>query len=443
MNPAGVHALVAVRPRKHPRTVQIPLASRRRGRAWLKLATRTAVAGCVLGSIGIGMGLPVAPVSPLTASAAAIFAGRPGYAGSRTGGVAVAALGPRSQSTGFSLGPGLAPGPLSVPSDACSASFDVFNVPPSVLNRCRIATYPAQRIAALGGGERTYSYDVAGVEVTYTVPPSSFDPLKAPDALLAHYGVPARPASAAALATWTQHMAKLHFVSPPPFLVALSSQASSTTPDYSDHWAGYVAYGGPFRKISSTWVQPSLGPSRCHPNSLTIWAGLGGYESASLAQDGTAENTPAIANNQAWWELTPKGMVPVPLYATVGSAFTADVTYLGGDKFAFFMENDRTGAAWSQAETTSGRADLTTAESIAERPCLAHCYGEHSTYANLSNFGTVVFKASLADGKPIGSFATYQENMDDTGAPFGHELADPGALSANSTAFTVKQQSCQ
>lgn len=182
--------------------------------------------------------------------------------------------------------------------------------------------------------------------------------------------------------------------------------------------------------------------SRCHPNSLTIWAGLGGYQSASLAQDGTAENTPAIADNQAWWELTPKGMVPVPLYATVGSAFTANVTYLGGAKFAFFMENDRTGAAWSQSETSRDKADLTTAESIAERPCLAHCYGDKAIYTNLSNFGTVVFKSSLADGKPLGSFATYQENMDDTGAPLGHNLAGPGALSANSTAFTIKQQSC-
>ena len=122
--------------------------------------------------------------------------------------------------------------------------------------------------------------------------------------------------------------------------------------------------------------------------------------------------------------------------------FTANVTYLGGAKFAFFMENDRTGAAWSQSETSRDRADLTTAESIAERPCLAHCYGDNATYANLSNFGTVVFRSSLADGKPLGSFATYQENMDDTGAPFGHNLAGPGALSANSTAFTVKQQSC-
>ena len=397
MGTAEVHALVAVRPRKHPYPVQIPLASRRRGRAWLKLAVRTAAVGCALGAIGTTLSPSPAP-----------------------------AVGTASGAT----------------SDACSASFDVFSASPALLNRCGIVAYPAQRMAALSGGEKTYSYDVAGVEVTYNVPPPAFNPLKASDALLARYGIPAPPAGASAVAAWKQQMAKLHFVSPPPFLVALPSEATSTTPDYSDHWAGYVAYGGPFRKISSTWIQPSLGPSRCHPNSLTIWAGLGGYESASLAQDGTAEGTPAIANNQAWWELTPKGMVPVPLYASVGSAFTADVTYLGGAKFAFFMENDRTGAAWSQTETSSGGADLTTAESIAERPCLAHCYGEHATYANLSNFGTVVFKASLADGKPIGSFATYQENMDDTGAPFGHDLADPGALSANSTAFTVKQQSC-
>jgi Peptidase A4 family len=404
MCPGEVHALVAVRPKRHPCTVQIPLASRRRGPAWLKLTSRTAVVGGALGAISAA--LSVAPVltSPQASSAAPAVVTDAG-----SGGV-----------------PGI-----------CRASFDVFSVSPSLLSRCGILAYPAQTM-----GASSASYDVAGAEVTYDVPPPSFNPLMASNGLLAHYGIPGPPAGAGARAAWAQQMKKLHFVSPPPFLVVLPSQATSTTPDYSDHWAGYVAYGGPFMKISSTWVQPSLGPTRCHPNSLTIWAGLGGYESAALAQDGTAENTPAIANNQAWWELTPKGMVPVPLYATVGSAFTADVTYLGGARFAFFMENDQTGAAWSQTETSSRGADLTTAESIAERPCLAHCYGDHATYANLSNFGTVVFKASLADGKPIGSFATYQENMDDSGSPFGHDLANPGALSAGSTAFTVRQQSC-
>ena len=405
--PAEVHALVAVRPRKHRSTVQIPLASRRRGRAWLKSTVRTAAVGSAIGAIFPGL------------FAAPVLAGPQ--------------LTPGDPSSGSAI---------SAASYACSASFDVFSAPPSVLSRCGIVPYPVHMTAGLSAGQENYRYDVAGVDVTYNVPPPSFNPLTASAGLLAHYGIPGPPPGAVARSAWAHQMAKLHFVSPPSFLVVLPSQATGTTPDYSDHWAGYVAYGGPFRKISSTWVQPSLGPSRCHPNSLTIWAGLGGYQSASLAQDGTAENTPAIADNQAWWELTPKGMVPVPLYATVGSAFTANVTYLGGAKFAFFMENDRTGAAWSQSETSRDRADLTTAESIAERPCLAHCYGDNATYANLSNFGTVVFRSSLADGKPLGSFATYQENMDDTGAPFGHNLAGPGALSANSTAFTVKQQSC-
>jgi hypothetical protein len=444
-----VHALVAVRPRKHPSAVRTPLASRRRGRVWLKLTVRSVAAGCTLAVISAG--LSVAPVL-----------NRP-----------QASLAAPARITGVGSGSTAA---------ACSASFDVFSASRSLLSRCGIVAYPAQRTGATSGGGRTYSYDVAGVVVTYDAPPPSFDPLTASSGLLASYGIPGPPAGAASRAAWTLQMKKLHFVSPPPFLVALSSQATTTTspegpgttspgapsttspgapsttspgapsttspgapsitPDYSDHWAGYVAYGGSFRKVSSTWIQPSLGPTRCHPNSLTIWAGLGGYESAALAQDGTAENTPAIADNQAWWELTPRGMVPVPLYATVGSAFTAAVTYLGGAKFAFFMENDRTGAAWSQTETSSGGADLTTAESIAERPCLARCYGDHATYANLSNFGTVVFKASFADGKPIGSYATYQENMDDTGAPFGHDLAHPGSLSAHSTSFIVKQQSC-
>jgi Peptidase A4 family len=312
----------------------------------------------------------------------------------------------------------------------------------SLLERCGLSAYPVETVPGSHGGGRAYGYDVAGVRVTYNVPPPSFDPLTAPGPLLAYYGIPAPPAGKQARAAWVAAMAKLHFVKPPPYLVVLPARASSSTPDYSDHWAGYVAYGGTFTKMSATWAQPALAPSRCHPNSLTLWAGIGGYQSGSLAQDGTAENTPAIANNQAWWELTPRGMVPVPLYATVGAPFTANVTYLGSNKFSFFMENDRTGAAWSHTETSTERTDLTTAESIAERPCLAKCTAADARYANLSNFGTVVFSASLANGKPLGNFTNYEENMSETGSPFSRQLAGAGVLAANSDGFTVKQESC-
>ncbi len=213
-------------------------------------------------------------------------------------------------------------------------------------------------------------------------------------------------------------------------------------PDFSEHWAGYVAYGGPFKRTVSTWVEPSLRPSRCRSTALTIWAGIGGYAAPELAQDGTAENTPEIGQNQAWWELTPAGMVPVPLYATVGAQFTANVTYIGEGRFTFFMENDHTGAAWSQVEQSTNGASLSTAEAIVERPCLARCTADNARYANLSNFGRTQFTESTVDGVPIQALSTYAENMSDTGVAYGHDMARPGPLRAGRSGFSVTQRSC-
>ncbi|MGH9105541.1 MAG: G1 family glutamic endopeptidase [Acidimicrobiales bacterium] len=375
-------------------------------------------------------GAPVALAGAIAGSLCAAFAAQPALASAGIGG-------PGIGDPGIGAPPGAAPA-------ACSTPFDALRAPPALLAGCGIATYPLQRVPELlsAGGGRTYSYDVAGSAVTDLVPPTSFDPLTAPAPERLRYGIPGPPAGAAGRAGWQRRMAKLHFVDPPPYLVELPAHSASSTPDYSDHWAGYVAYGGPFRKASSTWEEPSLGHSRCRSTSLTIWTGIGGYASDSLAQDGTAEDTPEIAQDQAWWELTPAGMVPVPLRASPGGQFTADVTYLGNGRFAFFMENDRTGAAWAAVEKSENGVSQNTAESIVERPCLSACTTTNAVYAHLSNFHQLVFSSSTVDGTAVGLFTNYQERMSVTGAPYGKGLAYPSPLSPNSDSFSVQQRSC-
>lgn len=276
----------------------------------------------------------------------------------------------------------------------------------------------------------------------YTPAPAGFNPLSASPAQLARYNIPAEPAGGRARAVWRADMSKLHFVAAPLSLRAVRPNAASSVPDYSDHWAGYVDYGGPYQTVSATWSQPSFSVSRCRRGALTLWAGIGGYGSEYLAQDGTSVGTPGLGRDQAWWEITPAGMVPVPLYATPGAPFTADVSYLGHGRFSFFMENDATGAAWSQSESAGGNVDLTTAEVIAERPCLTACSGTAARYADLGNFRVVKFSSSLVDGKPIGTFPNYIENMATAASSYSQQLAHPSPLQANETSFTVVQSSC-
>lgn len=306
-----------------------------------------------------------------------------------------------------------------------------------LLAECGAKVFPE-----LTGATGAPTYRLGGVTVTYNAPPVGFDATTAAPGRLALYGVPPPPGPGPARLLWLRRVSRLHFVAAPRFLAEIPVHAASSMPDFSDHWAGYVAYGGPFKRTVSTWVEPRLRPSRCRSTALTIWAGIGGYATAELAQDGTAENTPEIGQNQAWWELTPAGMVPVPLYATVGAQFTANVTYIGGDRFAFFMENDRTGAAWSQVEQSTNGANLSTAEAIVERPCLSNCTGDNARYANLSNFGRTEFTETSVDGVPLQALSTYAENMSDTGVAYGHDMARPGPLRAGSPGFSVTQRSC-
>lgn len=217
--------------------------------------------------------------------------------------------------------------------------------------------------------------------------------------------------------------------------------APASTPDYSDHWAGYVASNGPYRTVSATWSQPVLRPHRCRRGALTVWTGLGGYGSSYLAQDGTSLGTPGLRPDQAWWDITPGGMVPVPLEATPGERFTSRVDYLGHGRVYFFMKNDSTGRWWGHTELAGG-VDLTTAEAIAERPCLKRCEGRQPQYATLAGFDQVDFSDAQVDGKAIGTYPTYSEHMAGAPSPFALVLANPSPLGADLMSFSVEQDGC-
>ena len=230
-----------------------------------------------------------------------------------------------------------------------------------------------------------------------------------------------------------------------PLLPPTASVSGRSFPDDSDHWAGYVAYQGPYRQVSATWAQPaattpSAGP--CRHGALTLWAGLGGYSSGSLAQAGTSFGTPGVGNGQAWWELSPAAMMPVPLYVRPGHKVSVQVSYAGGGRFDFTIKDLTTGASWSHREGSSAPPDLSTAEVIAERPCLAHCGAPSAAYAPLARFKQVTFAAARADGRPLGDVSSYQEQMYTQALPTGSPLAAPSPFSASGTGFSVRQSGC-
>ncbi|MEZ0068187.1 hypothetical protein ABIA32_004211 [Streptacidiphilus sp. MAP12-20] len=208
-------------------------------------------------------------------------------------------------------------------------------------------------------------------------------------ALLAILGTaaPAVATAAPAVVNGTVHNLQLH----------LRNSSSS-------NWAGYAATGGGFTTISASWVQPAVSCGSATTYS-SFWVGLDGDGSNSVEQTGTeADCSGGRAVYSSWYEMYPK--YPVNFSDTVqpGDHFTASVTYTGSGHFTMKLSDVTRG--WSHSVSKSySPAQRYSAEVIAEAP------SSSSGVLPLSDFGTVNFTSSLANGQAIGNYSPDQINM--------------------------------
>jgi hypothetical protein len=298
---------------------------------------------------------------------------------------------------------------------------------------CGDKLFPRISEKVLGNGATHYSYDVEGVKTTYITPPTGFDAATASASQLTQYGIPTPPSrqDAAAYQQWSQMVNNLHFVNPPSTLVV-----SQTKADTNNIWAGYINTSNEqiYTTAQGTYVEPSLGPSRCSSNSVTFWSGLGGYGVNQLAQDGTALNVPGVGQNQSWSEVLPAQgtMVLQSLYATPGYNFITSVHYAGSNTFSFYMYNFYSGLATSFDVVANGY-NGSTAEYIAERPLT------NDQRDNLSNFGTMTFTSAYTNGNALDSYGHSALTM--VNSSDGHILATPSGI-ANGDSFSITQDNC-
>jgi len=170
---------------------------------------------------------------------------------------------------------------------------------------------------------------------------------------------------------------KIVIPNPDDFNVASSNNSTAeggTAGSFSSkNWSGYVNYSSEqsYDEATSYFVEPS--PSvPCSKATEVTWAGLGGYNSHNLAQNGTGYNAPGLENHQGWWEILPAGYVSVPENGSPGYYFEAQTYYAGvisGKKtFYFYFYDYEEGSWWDEEVTTTNGVDESTADYIVERP---------------------------------------------------------------------------
>ena len=222
----------------------------------------------------------------------------------------------------------------------------------------------------------------------------------------------ARAASAPAIAT--QHHRASSTRLPGPISAPLKIAPRSAHPLVSGHqgvsangdsfnWSGYVASGGSYTSVSSTWVVPTVS---CTTNgTVADWVGLD-LGSPTVEQTGTGVSC-ATGSPQyyAWYEMYPNASSNYPDSVNPGDSVSSTVTYLGNSEYRLLL-TDAT-AGWTENNVVAGPsgAENASAEVVNEAA------SANGATTALPDFGSVYFSGSTFDGGSLQSANAQGEDM--------------------------------
>jgi hypothetical protein len=177
------------------------------------------------------------------------------------------------------------------------------------------------------------------------------------------------------------------------YVRGLSFQAEST------NWSGYAGTTGRYTSVSASWIQPAGTCSRGDQYSA-FWVGLDGYSSSTVEQTGSeVDCIGRTAEYYAWYEMYPGPSENYSNTVRPGDHFTATVTYLSGEEFSLYIDDMTEGWSHTTDASLGETPSLSSAEAIVEAPCCTNSGG----ILPLTNFGTVNFTGTTANGSAIGN----------------------------------------
>jgi hypothetical protein len=222
----------------------------------------------------------------------------------------------------------------------------------------------------------------------------------------------------------------------------------------SSNWSGYAveaASGQKFTNVMATWKQPSVTCTSRGSQYSSFWAGIDGYSSNSVEQDGSDSDCTGRnrASYYAWYEMYPANSVELsttsyPVH--VGDTMTSEISVNSSSQFTLSLTDSPAsgGKGWVFTTTQSGSGlAQSSAEAIVESPEICNYFS--CSLASLADFGTANFtgvQAAVNGATTDSPFSSFSAN----GGP--HEIiaetsngtvkAQPSALSGTSFSDTWK-----
>ena len=310
------------------------------------------------------------------------------------------------------------------------------------------------------GGGYDYIYRVGSALVHFPVPPKGFNPLSATAAKLQEYGFQPRPSGGTALAQWTNMMA--HYRQTPiPSVVLVQSQRDHLVKkghiafgtENSANWAGWIADSTTqeFVATQMDYTQPAAQATSCAGAVQSVWTGLGGVNSTSLVQDGTAlpGTIPGASGYSAWYEymngtsnVGPKVMGN--LVVNPGDSIHLYTAYsTSNGEINFYIADNTTGTSQAALVTGVGTAyyDGSSTEYITERSvCGNGCFYPLEQF---TAFSSSTDQAETTSGSwiPISS-APYPLQVSMFAQVTGDLLAAPSGLNSSGDGFSTTWYAC-
>lgn len=243
-------------------------------------------------------------------------------------------------------------------------------------------------------GAQSYQTSVSLPGITgatiYTGAPEGFDPISASASELDAYGYPPRPdpGDTDAYAAWVRAVSTTR-VTPqlivtnryhgPIHKIGAPVVEDNTSTLVSTNWSGYALTSNgkpPFTEVVGQWYVPNIGAtSKSITGFSSEWAGIDGYNSSDVIQDGTeADFYGGSAHYNAWFEfypepeMLPKGNFPVAPGDLI-SAYSWEEVVGGKVTGKFYMTNLSTKISFSTSLTIPAGASFSgnSAEWIVER----------------------------------------------------------------------------